>query len=308
MLFHTLDVFLKRCGRAVIHRRARKILCAGRGHGIEEDVVIIAVVCTVNDGCTLDIGGMCVMIRCGALDNVIAIDTAAEQIMHVCTALSGVQKAIFRAENIIGNDMRTMSYLKPKVLEVVVIHVVIQVNALRLPVKPRAHAAMVDIVMMDLCIDRRMKLDACDLIAEIFVFRADIVNFVVVDLAERAAEMSDDAVLSAIVNHIVTHDMRADGLTAPAHALCLENDLELGLIAGLSVITARFVIACGKLLAKAHGTATRIVNDIVFDDINSITEFLNLKIEHVVSLSPISKNICNVPSSFIRSSNDKLYT
>ena len=263
---NTVKIILKRCGRTVIIESTAKILCTGRSHGIKKDIVIETVVSAINKSHSLDVCGMRVMIRRGTFDDIVTVNASAKKIVYVSTALSGIQHAHFRTENIVIHKMRTVCYLEPDILDVVMIDVGADSHALRLPVQPRSHGAIVDFIVMNLRIECRVKLDSRNFITEKFIFDANIINLVPVNLAECAAEMSDNAVLTAIVNDVVTDNMRTDGFAAPSHTLCGKHGFELILISRFSVIAVIKIVARGKLLANAHGTAAGVMENIVFDD------------------------------------------
>ena len=78
--------------------------------------------------------------------------------------------------------------------------------------------------------------------------------------------MAHHAVLSAIVNLVVTDDMGSDFFLAPANLQGAEHGLHLILIAGLAVPSGAQVMSCGGFLADTDAAALGIVDNIVFND------------------------------------------
>ena len=66
---------------------------------------------------------------------------------------------------------------------------------------------MVDIVVFDNHVYCRMELDTAYLMGEELVLCSDIVYLVMLDARKNTAEMSNDTVLSTIVNLVVSDDV-----------------------------------------------------------------------------------------------------
>ena len=159
-----------------------------------------------------------------------------------------------------------MAHLDEEVAVVAVEEVPRDAGALRLPVQPGPERAVVDAVVADDDVDGRVELDAGDLVAVELALEGDVVDVVVLDRREHAAEVADDAVLAAVVDGVAADDVRADVLPVPADLAGGEHRLELVLVAGLVLARGRVVVARRGLLAERDGRALRVVDDVVLDD------------------------------------------
>ncbi len=92
-----------------------------------------------------------------------------------------------------------------------------------------------------------------------------MVAVVVGDLAERAAHMADDRVLSAVVDGVVDDLVAADHAFGPADAQSLEHGFELILVAGLAFGAVPLVVSGGGLLAQTDRRAFGVMQDVVAD-------------------------------------------
>ena len=72
--------------------------------------------------------------------------------------------------------------------------------SLRLPVEPDPHQTVVDMIVVDLCVDQRVQLDRADLVAPEFALVRDMEDLVSVDLGIRAAHVTDDAAFAKRFN------------------------------------------------------------------------------------------------------------
>src|SRR5687767_13793108 len=111
-----------------------------------------------------------------------------------------------------------------------------------------------------------MELDATDIVSIELPLEGDVVDVVVLDRGEHAAEVADDAVLAAVVDGVAADDVGSDVFPVPADLLGGEDRLELVLVARLVKSQRRVVVARGHLLADRDGRALRIVDDVVLDD------------------------------------------
>src|ERR1700761_1739930 len=109
-----------------------------------------------------------------------------------------------------------MADLDEQVPVVPVVEVARDACPLRLPVEPGAQRAVVDAVVPDLDVDRGVQLDAGDLVSVELALERDVVDVVVLDRGEDAAEVADDAVLPAVEDRVAPDHVRADVLTVPA--------------------------------------------------------------------------------------------
>src|SRR5579862_4384314 len=95
-----------------------------------------------------------------------------------------------------------MADLDEQVPVVAVVEVARDARALGLPVEPGAERAVVDTVMADLDVDRGVQLDPGDLVAVELALERDVVDVVVLDRGEDAAEVAHDAVLPAVEDRV----------------------------------------------------------------------------------------------------------
>ena len=146
------------------------------------------------------------------------------------------------------DEVRAVAHLDEEVAVVVVEEVPRDAGALRLPVQPGAERAVVDAVVADDDVDGRVQLDAADLVAVELALEGDVVDVVVLDRGEHAAEVADDAVLAAVVDRVAADDVRADVLAVPADLAGGEHRLELVLVAGL--VAAQRSRSCGPVEAS----------------------------------------------------------
>ena len=119
--------------------------------------------------------------------------------------------------------------------------------------------------MMNLYIKRRMKLNTCNLIPEILMLHGNIIDMVAVDLTEDTAHMSHDTVLAAIVDHIITDNMRTHRLLAPPDMACPENRLHLVLISRFPACPCAQIMSGGFFLANTDPAAFRIMDNIILN-------------------------------------------
>ncbi len=185
--------------------------------------------------------------------------------MYVGAALSDIVKIIFRSKNIVVHNIRAVCHLHHQIPVVAVIQVFAHPRPLRLPVKPCAKGAVVDIVVVNLYVDCSVELDSRDFIAEILMLHRNIINMVSVNLAEHAAHMTHNSVLPAVVNHIVADNMGADGFLTPSDMPRPENRLHLILIARLSPGSGTQVMSCRLLLADTDTAAFCVMDSIIFN-------------------------------------------
>ena len=67
------------------------------------------------------------------------------------------------------------------------------------------------------------------------MLHSNIIDMVAGNMTEYTAHMAYDAILSAVVNHVIPDHMRTDSLPAPACLEGSENGFHLILVAMLSV-------------------------------------------------------------------------
>ena len=128
-----------------------------------------------------------------------------------------------------------------------------------LPVKPQTSRAVMNMVPADLHINSRMHLDAADLRAGQILLIVDVVDLIVLDNREHAAQMADNAGLSAVVDIIAANDMGADSLLRPPLILCLHDVVTLCLRTVLCVLRRPLIVIVRlQIFAKRDAAATGI--------------------------------------------------
>ena len=206
------------------------------------------------------------MIGRGPVEHRVGVGKAADQIVDVGPALGGVDQEPGRAEDIAVCQVGAVGDLHHQVAVVLTINVFADPRSLGLPVQPRAQGAVVDIVMADLRVNGGVELDARDLVSVKFMLDRNIVDLVITDPAEYAAQVSRDPRLSAVVDHVVPNDVRSDPLPAPADVPGFEYRLQLVLIPRPDLETGGVVLPGGLLLADADAAALGVMNDIILND------------------------------------------
>ena len=111
-----------------------------------------------------------------------------------------------------------------------------------------------------------MEFDAGDLVTVELALDRDVVDVVVLDRGEHAAEVADDTVLPAVEDGVAAHDVGPDVLPVPADPAGGEHRLELVLVAGLVAAQGGEVVAGRDLLAERDRRALGVVDDVVLDD------------------------------------------
>ena len=139
--------------------------------------------------------------------------------------------------------------------------------ALRLPVAPDAHRAVVDPVAPDRHIDGGVHLDAGDLCAAQLHHVVDVVDVVVFDQREHAAHASDDAALLAVVDVAAADDVPADLLLEPAVVLAAADGVALHLGRALDMPGGEVVVVVRiVVLAQRDARALAVADLAVLDD------------------------------------------
>ena len=150
------------------------------------------------------------MVRRGTIQFIPVFHISQHQVVHICAALGSVLKAIGRGENIIVHQVGAMGDFHHQITDIICEQIAAHAGSLLLPIKPDCQRAVMNIVVMDLRIDRRMELNSCNLISEKFVLRSDPEDLISINLAEYAAQVSHNSVLPAVMDDIIAHDMGTD--------------------------------------------------------------------------------------------------
>ena len=232
----------------------------------EVDVADVAVVAAVDGGVAGDLGAVRHVEGSGPVEDRFEGDGAADEVVDERPALAEQLQRGWRCEDVVLDEVGAVADLDEQVATVVVEHVSRHPGALGLPVEPGAERAVVDSVVPDDDVDGGMQLDAGDLVAVELALERDVVDVVVLDGGERAAEVADDAGLSAVVDGVAADDVRADVLPVPADLAGGEHRLQLVLVSGLVPAYRRGVVAGGGFLADRDGRALGVVDSVVLDD------------------------------------------
>ena len=96
-----------------------------------------------------------------------------------------------------------------------------------LPVKPDTADAVYQDVVLDDDIDCSVKLDAAYLGSAKLDIGIYIVDVIVLDYGEYSAQMANNAGLAAVVDMVVTDDVRTYVVFVPSHIVGLEDRLQL---------------------------------------------------------------------------------
>ena len=127
------------------------------------------------------------MVWRGAVQYLVVVDKATTNIMDKSSSLSCIVKRISGSKNIVIHKARAVCHLNHKIPVITIIYITTHPCPLRLPVKPCAKRAVMDVIIVYRHIYRCVKLNACYLMAVILMFHSDIIYFVPINLAENAA-------------------------------------------------------------------------------------------------------------------------
>ena len=133
-------------------------------------------------------------------------------------------------EDILSDGFRRLRIFGHKVIEryrIVMEQILCHTGALRLPVKPQTAGAVMEMIPSDDHVDGRVHLDSADLRARQILTVVDMVDMVILDHGEYAAQMAHDTGLAAVMDIASADDMGADPLLRPAFPLCLTDAVTL---------------------------------------------------------------------------------
>ena len=100
-------------------------------------------------------------------------------------------------------------------------------STLCLPVEPQTAGAVMDVVAAVNNVDGCVHLDSANLSAGQILLVVDMVNVIVLDDGENAAQMSDDTSLSTIVDVTSSNDVGTNILLVPSFSLRLTDTVTL---------------------------------------------------------------------------------
>ena len=159
-------------------------------------------------------------------------EASRDQIVHEGESLRRDLRGALGQEEVVVHQRRPMADLNedilPKSAHLLLIQLAVhgqrvvmeQVSghpgSLRLPVEPDAAGAVMNMVVPEHHVDRRMHLDAADLRAGKILPDVDPVDVVILNPGEHAAHVPDNAGLSAVMNFAAADDMMPDILFCPA--------------------------------------------------------------------------------------------
>ena len=143
-------------------------------------------------------------------------------------------------------------------------------GSLRLPVEPDAAGAVMNMIVPEHHVDRRVHRDAADLRAGQILPDVDPVNMVILDPGEDAAHVPDNAGLSAVMNLAAADDVMPDILLCPAVIQRLHHALPLRLRAVLPLRVQPLVLVLRlEIFAERDAAALRVRNLAVLNDPSS---------------------------------------
>ena len=231
-----------------------------------KNIPVPPVVKTIDRNCPQHLRRMRQMVRRSPVRNRIMIGKPAAEVMDISAPLGRIVKCIWRCKNIVIHQIRAMGYFHHQIPVIFVIDIAAHPGSLSLPVKPGSQCAVMDVIVMNLHIDGRVKLDPGDFMAVKLMFYRNIINLIPINLTEHTAQMAHDSVLPAVVNDIAPNDMGTDPLLSPSYIPGPEHRFHLILVARLSMVFRKFIIARASLFADADTAAFGIVDIIIFDD------------------------------------------
>ena len=265
-----LDKSLVFLGGVLGVQPCKKDRMLGRGGlGVaKEEVVQETVIAAVHKGDARHGGGMRNVIGGGAGQDFPRSHHAREDIVHKGVALGPIHQRNLGQKQVVIHRARPMRNLNVEVSGIVVIEILGDAGSLRLPIQPGAKvAAMVDVIFADHRVHGGVKLDASDLVPPELMLDRDVVDVVVLNGTEDTSHVSHNTRLTAIVDPIVAHDVRANLFLTPSRLVhALEDRLHLVDVPRLAQGAEVVVVAGGDLLAKADAVAFGIVEKIVLND------------------------------------------
>ena len=224
-------------------------------------------------------------LRAGAVVDAAAYrgEGSGDQVVHDRDALGRELHGTVGQKQVVVNQCRTVGNLDEDILagaviaarlgvfvegkRVVVEQVLSYAGALCLPVEPEASGAVVDMVPAVNHVDRRVHFDAADLGACQVLAVVDVVDMIVLDDGEHAAQMADDTGLAAVMNVASADDVRTDLLFGPAFPLRLQDAVALGLRAVFQLLEKPFVVVVWlQIFAEGDAGAFGIGDFAVLDD------------------------------------------
>lgn len=122
------------------------------------------------------------------------------------------------------------------------------------------------IVVLNHRIKCSVELDTGNFPAEKLAFIRNMMHMIVLYTAERTTHVPHYAVLPAVVNLVVAHDMGTYKPASPANPQRFENCLKLVLIPGFTLRSRPLIISSGNFLAQRNSREFRIMKHIIFDN------------------------------------------
>ena len=249
---------------------------------LHEDVVVEAVVAMEDGHEARNLRAMADMVRriAPARAAADAGERAQHEVMHQRHALRRESQGHFRHHDVVVNQRRAVSDLHKNVLTfhtadcpctvrralVVVQQILRDARALRLPVAPDAHGAVVDVVAANHHINRRVQLDAGDFRAAKLLHVVDVVDVVVLNHGIDRAHTPDDARLLAVVDVAAADDVAADVFLQPTVILPAANRVALHLRRAFEVLFREVVVVFRVVVFAQRNTAALAVRNFAILD------------------------------------------
>ena len=255
-------------GSAVRHNLRRTL---GRpvgegGIARKEDVADVAIIAAVHGRVTGDLRTVRKVVGRGALNDRLDRHGPADKVVDERPTLAEYFQRCGGGEDVVLHQVRPVADFDEQVAGVRVEEIATEPSSLGLPVEPDGQRAVVDPVVSDVDVDRRMEFDSGDLVPVELAFDPDVVDVVVLDGGEHTAEVADNAILTAVEDRVATDDVRADVFLVPSDLAGGEHRLELVLVAGFVAPDGGVVVAGRGFLAEGDRGALRIVDGVVLDD------------------------------------------
>ena len=116
--------------------------------------------------------------RC-SVKHLLTLHRTSNQVIDERATLGKFIDRIFRTENIVINHEWSVAHFNEEVTIVVVINVTVNARTLGLPIQPCSQNRIVDVVVCELHINRRVQLNASNFPAMVFTLQANVLDMVI---------------------------------------------------------------------------------------------------------------------------------
>src|SRR5690606_15904093 len=199
-----------------------------------KDVVVKAVVPAQHNRKTSHFCAVGKMIRGCPVKDFLVNHFPTDQIVNISPTLGIVIQRVFGRKNVMVNQIRPVTYFNEQIPVITVKEIPAHPGPLRLPVQPDTQGTIVDTIIVNLDIQRGMQFNAGNLISVKFPFQGNVVDPVIVNFTENTTQMTNDPILSTIVDGVITDNMGTNGFFTPTSVGGAEYRLNL-------VVVTRFV-------------------------------------------------------------------